>query len=112
MRDEGHVGSEGSSMFQRQRVTVPGVSLGRKCIAACLAMAVILIAAPAARAQDGGSGSDPIVRVEEDWVLSLNEPNDDADSPQFHTVMSPYSGTNSGFAQVLWNYAETPHFDS
>lgn len=50
--------------------------------------------------------SDPVMRVEEDWKLILNEPNEDRYSPQFHTVMSPYGTTDSFFGQVLWNYRE------
>ena len=66
-----------------------------------------------APAQDGGVGpffTEPVVRVEEDWMLVLNEPDGNVDSPQFHTVMSPFSDASSFFAQVLWNYRETPDF--
>ena len=55
---------------------------------------------------------EPVLRVEEDWALVLNEPDGNGDSPQFHTVMSPYSDAGSFFAQVLWNYRETPDFTS
>ncbi|MCG3126526.1 MAG: hypothetical protein CHACPFDD_01362 [Phycisphaerae bacterium] len=53
------------------------------------------------------SPSDPVLRIEEDWTLVLNEPNEDRLSPQFHTVMSPRGDTDSFFGQVLWNYRET-----
>jgi len=53
---------------------------------------------------------EPVVRVEEDWVMVLNDPNNDVDSPQYHTVMSPYDDFEENFAQVLWNYRETPEY--
>jgi hypothetical protein len=54
--------------------------------------------------------SEPVVRVEEDWELDLNEPNDDTTAPQFHTVMSPTADLDSYHAQTLWNYRENPNF--
>lgn len=54
--------------------------------------------------------AEPVIRVEEDWKLILNEPDDGVDSPQFHTVMSPYGDVDSTYAQVLWNYRETPDY--
>ncbi|HOW17520.1 MAG TPA: hypothetical protein PLC79_00675 [Phycisphaerae bacterium] len=62
------------------------------------------VMASLARAQE------PVIRVEEDWVLILNEPNDNLDSPQFHTTMSPFPNLDSYFAVVSWNYRETPDF--
>ncbi len=55
---------------------------------------------------------EPIVRVEEDWVLVLNAPDTDLDAPQFHTMMSPFGHVDSYFAQVTWNYQEDPEFVS
>lgn len=54
--------------------------------------------------------SDPVLRVEEDWELVLNDPDGETASPQFATVMSPFSDTDSYYAQTLWNYRETPDF--
>jgi hypothetical protein len=54
--------------------------------------------------------SEPVIRVEEDWQLVLNEPNGDVDSPQLHTVMAPSDSMDASHAQVLWNYRETPGF--
>lgn len=51
-------------------------------------------------------GPLPVVRVEEDWRLVLNEPDDGVDSPQFHTVMAPSAALDTVFATVLWNYRE------
>lgn len=53
---------------------------------------------------------DPVLVVEEDWMLVLNEPNGAVHSPQFHTIMSPHSDVNTSYAQVLWNYRETPNY--
>lgn len=53
---------------------------------------------------------DPIIRVEEDWELVVNEPDDNVACPQFHTVMSPVDHMDDFFAQVVWNYRETPEF--
>jgi hypothetical protein len=55
---------------------------------------------------------EPVIQVQEDWMLVLNQPDGDGDSPQFHTIMSPYSDVDSFYAQVLWNYRETPDFTS
>lgn len=51
---------------------------------------------------------DPILRVEEDWQVVLNEPGSAVNAPQFHTLMSPVSDTDSVYAQVTWNYREIP----
>jgi hypothetical protein len=71
---------------------------------------------PAPAQYGGGAGAppftEPIIHVEEDWMLVLNEPDGNVDSPQFDTVMSPFQDVDSFFAQVLWNYRETPDFTS
>ncbi|MCG3129613.1 MAG: hypothetical protein FLDDKLPJ_00347 [Phycisphaerae bacterium] len=54
--------------------------------------------------------SDPVIRVEEDWELVLNEPHVDRVSPQFTTVMSPFPNMDTYYAQILWNHRETPEF--
>lgn len=59
-----------------------------------------------------GDAPPAIVRVEEDWMMVLNEPDDEVDSPQFHTIMSPYQHLDGNYAQVLWNYRETPDYVS
>jgi hypothetical protein len=72
-----------------------------------LIVGVLLVAIVfASTAQAAG----PVVRVEEDWTLVLNEPDDNVDSPQFHTVMSPFTHLDSYYAQVVWNYREIPDF--
>ncbi|MCO6439265.1 MAG: hypothetical protein J5J06_19410 [Phycisphaerae bacterium] len=55
---------------------------------------------------------DPVVRVEEDWELVLNEPDGSLTTPQFHTVMSPVGDLDSVYTQVTWNYRELPEFDA
>ncbi|MBI1826529.1 MAG: hypothetical protein HY287_00710 [Planctomycetes bacterium] len=54
--------------------------------------------------------SDPVVAVEEDWELVVNDPNDNVISPQFQTIMSPTPDASGYYAQTLWNYRETPDF--
>ncbi len=71
---------------------------------------VALAPVPRSAGQVAGLLAEPVIQVEEDWQLVLNEPDGNVDSPQFHTAMSPYAGMSSIFAQVLWNYRETPDF--
>ena len=51
-----------------------------------------------------------ILKVEEDWMVILNVPGEDVDSPQFHTIMSPYPNLDNMHFQVNWNYREYPDF--
>ncbi len=83
--------------------------LVRRGLRAVVAAALALGAVPA-RALLAEEVDDSIVRVEEDWELVLNEPNENVESPQFHTVMSPVGNADSFYAQVVWNYRETPDF--
>lgn len=53
---------------------------------------------------------DPVIRVEEDWQLVLNDPDSLVRAPQFHTVMSPFANLDSYYAMVIWNYRELPEF--
>jgi hypothetical protein len=53
---------------------------------------------------------EQVLWVEEDWVMVLNEPNDNIQSPQFHTIMAPLGHLDANYAQVLWNYRETPDY--
>jgi len=66
---------------------------------------------PRARAQEYDGDPPPVVRIEEDWRLVLNEPDNGVESPQFHTTMSPNAHVNSNYAQVLWNYREVLDFE-
>jgi len=68
---------------------------------------MLALAWPAAGADHAGA---PVVRVEEDWVLVLTEPDEAVDAPQLHTVMSPYGNLETTYAQVTWNYREMPYF--
>jgi len=83
-----------------------------------LAVGALLLAfssaspAPAQDVPEAPLFTEPVLRIEEDWALVVNEPDGNVDSPQFHTVMSPYDSAESFFAQVLWNYRETPNFIS
>ena len=74
------------------------------------ASAWVMLAMPSTAVTE--PASEPIVRVEEDWRLVLNEPDHAVDAPQFHTVMSPYADLESVYMQATWNYWEQPDFES
>ena len=98
-----------SGLYLRQmRRSVGSAALG-------LTAGALFFAFPAGSPADGGAAAmfpEPVVHVEEDWMLVLNEPDGSVDSPQFHTIMSPFGDADSFYAQVLWNYRETPNFTS
>ena len=72
-----------------------------------IGLGVLMVSAtPAVWASPHGT----VIRVEEDWVLVLNQPDDAVTAPQFHTVMSPFGSLDAVFAQVTWNYRELPDF--
>lgn len=79
---------------------------------------VVLAVTPAAWCQSdiGGANGAPsgaeILRVEEDWVMVLNEPDYNTDAPQLHTMMSPYPEIGSFFGQISWNYRDQPEYRS
>lgn len=58
------------------------------------------------------SADDPpeVMRVEEDWEVVLNEPNEDVDAPQFHTLMAPFAHFEPFHFQISWNYRGEPEF--
>lgn len=85
------------------------VPYGTKSGILVLAAAVVLIG-PGALPADESAPSEPIIRVEEDWLLWVGEPSDATYSPQFHTVMSPVGDMDSFYFQVTWNYRELPDF--
>jgi len=60
----------------------------------------------------GGSGAPDVARVEEDWEVVLNEPEQNLNAPQFHTFMSPFDHIDSYHFQVRWNHHEAPNYDS
>ena len=62
------------------------------------------------RADSADVQIEPVIRVEEDWILVVNEPDYAVDSPQFHTVMSPDNHIDSYYAQVTWNYKENQQY--
>jgi hypothetical protein len=73
-------------------------------------LTVTVLPGQVAFSDERSSPAPQVLRVEEDWVLVLNQPNDSAISPQFHTAMSPAGNFNNFFAQVVWNYREIPDF--
>jgi hypothetical protein len=82
----------------------------RRCAYALFGFLFSVVCLGSAPAISAEAFAEPVIRVEEDWQLVLNEPDSGVDSPQFHTVMSPFDNAESYFAQVLWNYRETPGF--
>lgn len=72
-----------------------------------LVSAVLLACAPAIGQTPP---TEPVIRIEEDWELVLNEPDSLVEAPQFHTVMSPSDNLDSFHALVIWNYRELPEF--
>jgi hypothetical protein len=69
-----------------------------------VAAAILILAVPAV-AQD-------VMRVEEDWKIVLNEPDDGNYSPQFHTVMSPLPTLDVFYSQVTWNYKDEGGYEA
>jgi len=76
------------------------------------AVALVGLAACLIPSDSQASYPEPVIRIEEDWIMVLYEPNDALTAPQFYTVMSPYGHLESYFAQVTWNYQEVPDFTS
>lgn len=74
----------------------------------CAVGLITLFQPSTARALD----DDPVMRVEEDWELRLNDPGPDVDSPQFHSVMAAKGDMNSYYFQVNWNFREDDDFNS
>jgi hypothetical protein len=44
------------------------------------------------------------MRVEEDWALLVNDPDNGVVAPQFHTTMATTCSMDQHYAQVTWNY--------
>jgi hypothetical protein len=59
-------------------------------------------------AQDGAD----IVRVEEDWVMQINQPDGVEDSPQLSTWMSPTDNLDGQCFSVDFNHAQRPDFSA
>ncbi|HSW44583.1 MAG TPA: hypothetical protein VLM89_03325 [Phycisphaerae bacterium] len=65
---------------------------------------------PAALSEESQAGLGPVIRVEENWYLMLNEANGALNAPQYHTVMSPTGDLDGVYAQIVWNYREAPEY--
>ncbi len=88
--------------------------MNRFMFIACAA-AFVLPTSLLAQTTTGGSGGDlstMVMRVEEDWEAVLLEPDLDLTAPQFHTIMSPYGGTDGLHFQTSWNYRDINGFIS
>ena len=91
------------------RTELSPISTGNHRLMVVIWVVVILALAIPTAATD--QPQDPVVRVEQDWRLVLNEPDDAVLAPQLHTVMSPLGHLDSFYAQVTWNYRELPDFE-
>ena len=80
------------------------------CLGAILALTLSSAGAGLRQGDAGGNAAQNVLRVEMDFRLNLNEPGDNLDAPQFHTVMSPFGNLDSHYIQVTWNYREKPDF--
>jgi hypothetical protein len=75
-------------------------------LTATLAASAIL-----ATATSAAIDSTPVVvRVEEDWELTLNEPDPLTSSPQIGTQMNPSQSVSTNYAIFCLNYQEIPDF--
>jgi hypothetical protein len=72
---------------------------GHACIAPGLGAETALVAA----------GTDPVVRVEEDWELFVTEPDPDVAAPQVETVMSPFQNLDGFYIMFLLNHRSNPN---
>jgi hypothetical protein len=52
----------------------------------------------------------PLVKIEEDWELSVLQPNEQLDAPQLTTTMLPFGTQSDLLFQVDWNHASVPAF--
>lgn len=76
-----------------------------------IAIVLSLSAAAAGQPAEGGTiPTEPVIRIEEDWYLVLNEPSDELEAPQFYTTMSPGDTLDWFYAVVIWNYRELPEY--
>lgn len=98
----------GKIMFLRRK----SFGLGQNLLALGVGSAGLWALSGVQRADSIDVLIEPVIRVEEDWTLVLNEPDNAVDSPQFHTVMSPDNHLESYYAQVTWNYKQQPDFTS
>lgn len=81
---------------------------GRFTLRTSSVLSAILIGAVTIPAIAQEPNPNDVMRVEQDWRVVLEEPDGSVDSPQFHTVMSPFDHLDSYFAQFMWNFREQP----
>ena len=77
---------------------------------ALTAVVIMVAAGPSAFVVASDPELETVLRVEEDWNLILTEPDNVAESPQFHTVMAPSNRLEYVYLQSTWNYHETPDY--
>ncbi len=76
-------------------------------------LAFVFVLAVVAWAMTAGrvaAQTGPVMRVEEDWELRLDQPASIKTAPQLETVISPFASAENLFARTTWNYREFPDF--
>jgi hypothetical protein len=76
------------------------------------AVFLVLAIALAGSIGRGQTSSNPIDRVEEDWVLVIGSPNPGEVGPQITTCMSPVSDGSTPFFALDMNYRDYPSYKS
>jgi hypothetical protein len=71
-----------------------------------------MLASPIATLQAGGFPEPEIIRVEEDWVTYIRNPDSNVGAPQIANVISPTESTEVAFGIVELNHASAPDFRS
>lgn len=71
----------------------------------------VLLFGPIAAAQTDGDDVQ-IVRVEEEWELTVGEPNLSKNAPQVTMVMSPHANSNSEYYVFELNYKTQPDYEA
>ena len=73
--------------------------------------AIILSGMPSADAQEV-TEPEKIIRVEEDWIAYIKNPDADAGAPQLTNVIAPIRSTDSVFGLVELNHRSAPGFNN
>lgn len=93
----------------RQSIALPYPSLDKlavfRCIAAVTAIVIVQFLMTAA-----AFGTDPIVRIEEDWRVEISAPDIDDEAPQITTVMAPSDTLSSFHAVFELNHMTQPEY--
>lgn len=67
---------------------------------------------PQARCNDLNPGEPVIIRIEEDWIAYIRNPDPTVGAPQILNVISPTESTSGVFGMVELNHSSRPEFRS